>query len=134
MRTAAVLSLSLLTAAAPAGASTLLLTCGGTRLSIDIGVPVVTVHYPTGFSIQYKNGSETSSYKFTDGSATPYTSTQVVRVSEAEIAFSDRTRTGQSDSVVENVINRKTLVWRADENGKVRDTKCVWASTPQAAP
>ncbi len=119
------LCLAFVLAAAPADADVIRLSCEGTTLSVDTAVPSVTLHFKSGFSMQYKNGSERSSYRFVDGSETPYTSDKTVVISEKEIIFSDHYQSGERQTLIKNVVTRATRVWRADQDGKVTEHHCV---------
>jgi hypothetical protein len=101
------------------------LTCGKTGLTIDTAAPSVVIHYNNGFSETYKNSTRTSSYQFLDGTENRYTSDVSVTVTEREVVFVNRYQSAAGLNVIRNVINRKTGIWRSDQNGKIADTLCV---------
>jgi hypothetical protein len=101
------------------------LSCGKTALTIDTAKPSVVLRYTNGFSQAYENSAKTSSYEFLDGTKSSYTSDMSVAVTDQEVRFSDRYQSATGLNVIGNVIDRKTGLWRSDQNGHVATTPCV---------
>ena len=115
----------LLSVAGSARADIIRLAREGTEVRIDTAAAAVTVRYKNGFSNLYKNGTTTGAHKFMDETESSYTSTQTVEISEGGIRFTERYQTDHGLSVIDNVIDRRTGMWRSDENGNVFDKKCA---------
>ena len=124
VRSTLVAAAALLTATG-ARADVLRFSCGKTEIAVDTAKPSVTLHFATGFSTTYQNGTETRSYKFSDGSEDTYVSTETVSVDAKAIRFSNHYQKRDSAVAIDNIIDLKTSVWHHQEGSKSGDTPCA---------